>query len=174
MQSKFKERVQLISEPELLGTVGTLINNLNFWQGEDVLVAHADNLCLCGWEQFFLKHKKLLPYCDLTMMTFTTDKPSSCGIVSLNDSGVVESFFEKSKEDHGNIANGAVYMLGKNIYKHLIKHKPETDGIYDFSNDVLPYMMGKIQTWMCDGYLVDIGTPETYAQACKTAIFGES
>ena len=32
------------------------------------------------------------------MMTFTTDYPESCGIVSINNEGIVENFYEKKME----------------------------------------------------------------------------
>ena len=49
-------------------------------------------------------------HCVLTMATFKTDTPESCGIVECDKNGVVLQFHEKSKENHGNKANGAVYI----------------------------------------------------------------
>ena len=40
--------------------------------------------------------------CVMTMMTFRTDDPSSCGIVELDDSGVVVEFHEKVENPPGN------------------------------------------------------------------------
>ncbi len=42
----------LAFEPNLLGTAGTLIKNIDFFQGEDGLVLHADNYCLADLKAF--------------------------------------------------------------------------------------------------------------------------
>ena len=44
----------------------------------------------------------------LTMMTFRTDTPSTCGIVELDSSGFVLRFYEKIPNPPGDLANGAV------------------------------------------------------------------
>ncbi|HLG37813.1 MAG TPA: sugar phosphate nucleotidyltransferase, partial [Nitrososphaera sp.] len=44
--SPYREQVRLVHEPELCGTAGTLIANLDFFKGEDGLLIHADNYCL--------------------------------------------------------------------------------------------------------------------------------
>ncbi|MBT6543216.1 MAG: NTP transferase domain-containing protein, partial [Rhodobacteraceae bacterium] len=44
--SPYRDQVTLVNELELHGTAGTLIANLDFFQGEDGLLIHADNYCL--------------------------------------------------------------------------------------------------------------------------------
>ena len=45
------------------------------------------------------------------MLIFVTENPKSCGIVSLNKSGIVKDFFEKIENPPSNIANGAIYLF---------------------------------------------------------------
>ena len=47
---------------------------------------------------------------------------------------------EKSKENKGNQANGAVYMFDNEVVKTLEKHKD----INDISTELLPRYMGRI------------------------------
>jgi mannose-1-phosphate guanylyltransferase len=90
-----EKKIKLVHENDLLGTAGTLIENLEFFQGEDGLLTHADNYCLADFSAFESAHKNRPPGCVMTMMTFRTDDPSSCGIVELDESGIVIEFHEK-------------------------------------------------------------------------------
>ena len=94
----------------------------------------------------------------MTMLTFRTDTPSSCGIVELNEHGVVIGFHEKVSNPPGNLANGAVYILSTDLIASLEK---ETD----FSTEVLTKLVGKIYTYNTNMPFVDIGTPEAYKKA---------
>ena len=50
--------------------------------------------------------------CVLTMLTFCTDQPHSCGIVVTDDQCVVTGFFhEKVADPPGTCANGALYVF---------------------------------------------------------------
>ena len=55
--------------------------------------------------------------CIITMLTFSTDNPSSCGIVLKDDNGVVIQFHEKSEKNYGNCANGAIYAFDNEFNK---------------------------------------------------------
>ena len=113
--SPYRNQVTLVHEPKLLGTAGTLIRNLDFFQGEDALIIHADNYCLADFRAFKQAHEKRPAPCLMTMMTFQTDDPQSCGIVEVDDIGVVTGFHEKVKNPPGNLANGAIYILSKSM-----------------------------------------------------------
>ena len=88
------------------------------------------------------------------MMTFDTDMPQSCGIVELNEQGVVIAFHEKVTNPPGRRANGAVYMLEPEVLEWLEQH-PE---VSDFSTEVLPRYIDRIATWHNGGVHRDIGT----------------
>lgn len=160
--SIYKDKITLVYENELLLTGGTVLTNKDFFKNEPFLVAHADNLCLCDFEQFFTAHECRPQKCEITMMTFKTPDPSSCGIVELDSFGVVQQFYEKVQNPPSNLANGAVYICEPSIFDFLISlNKKEID----FSNDVLPNFMGKINTFLNNQYHRDIGTVESYALA---------
>lgn len=44
--SNYRNRIVVVYEPQLLGTAGTLLTNLPFFQGDDGILAHADNYFL--------------------------------------------------------------------------------------------------------------------------------
>ena len=160
--SPHKDQVKLVYEQKLLGTAGTLISNLDFFQGQDGLLIHADNYCLADFPAFLQAHSSRPSECLMTMMTFRTDSPSSCGIVQLDDNGVVKSFYEKVSKPPGNMANGAVYILSNELLNRLGK---DLKTATDFSNGILTRLAGRIYAYETLEKFLDIGTPETYKKA---------
>lgn len=149
-----KDWVKPVFERELLGTAGTLRENSQFLTGSSVLVAHADNFCQCDFKSFTRYHQTARPENTvLTMMTFDTTSPESCGIVETDRLGVVTAFHEKVADPPGNRANGAVYLLEPEVLDWIVAN-PE---ITDFSTQVLPKFIGRIATWHNSGIHVDIG-----------------
>jgi len=152
---KFRGWVMSVNEPMLLGTAGTLRVNANFFRGSTVLLVHADNWCHCDFSDFINYHFNRRPkHCLITMMTFSTDFPQSCGIVETDDSGVVTAFHEKVLNPPGNRANAAIYLLEPQVLEWL---ESQTD-ITDFSTEVLPRYVGRISTWHNAEIHRDIGT----------------
>lgn len=154
--------VHTVYEPELRGTAGTIRANSAYFSGSTILVAHADNYCQCSFDAFLRYHQSERPInCPITMMTFDTPNPSSCGIVQTDELGVVNAFYEKVPNPPGNRANGAVYLLEPEVLEWLNEH-PEVN---DFSTEVLPKFMGRIATWHNDQVHIDIGTPQSLLEA---------
>ena len=154
--------VKMVHEKKLLGTGGTLLANKVFCDGDQIMLIHADNISIFDMEKFILAHQNRPKHCVMTMMTFETEAPSSCGIVELNSDEVVIDFHEKVENPPGNHANAAVYIIENSIMPYLESLNKE---FIDFSTDVIPAFMGRIYTWHNDNYHRDIGTPESYRQA---------
>jgi len=153
-QSQFSNWVLLAYEEELLGTAGTIRKNASFLSNSTILVAHADNWVCCNFTDFLKYHHNKRPKSTvITMMTFVCTNPSSCGIVELEDNGIVVNFHEKVKNPPGNLANAAVYLLEPEVVKWIADH-PE---VSDFSTEVLPQFMGRISSWENKGVHRDIG-----------------
>lgn len=154
--SRYREMITLSHEPHLLGTAGTVRHNKAFWQNEsDVMIIHADNLCHADFSAFIEAHRNRPQGCTMTMMTFRTSRPSTCGIVELDASNIVQKFHEKSANPPGNLANAAIYICTTELLRWLTA---ETD----FSNEVIPTQLGRIFTWETTDVMEDIGTMETY------------
>jgi mannose-1-phosphate guanylyltransferase len=161
-ESEYRDKIYESNEPSLLGTAGTLIKNKEFFCSEDGLLIHADNYCGDDLVSFIQAHKDRPPECLMTMMAFRTDSPSSCGIVKVNERGVVVGFHEKVKCPPGNLANGAIYILSKELIKYISINMSMAK---DFSNEILPSLLGKIFVYETKEVFIDIGTPETYKLA---------
>ena len=164
MSSGWTKHVTLVHEENLIGTGGTILANKDFFKDEPFLVAHADNLTIFDPLLFFSTHQNRAEGCEMTMMLFKTLDPASCGIVDLDQSGAVKSFYEKVRSPPGNLANAAVYILEPAVLSFL-------EGLgkreIDFSTEVIPHFMGQIATYLNDVYHRDIGTLSSWEEAQK-------
>ena len=155
-------KLKVTHEKILLGTAGTLIKNIEFFQGEQGLLIHADNFTNNNLREFVNSHKYKPNNCILTMLTFNTNKPEKCGIVKVDSLNIVQSFHEKSLENNGNKANGAIYTFDKEFMDWIIKFKKCSK---DFSLEILPELIGRIFTHHINDFYIDIGTPESLLEA---------
>ena len=160
----FTMSVKVIYEPELLGTAGTLLSNQDFFRGATGLLIHADNVMIGGLNDFLTAHRERQPSCKLTMLTFETNTPGSCGIVEIDDVQVVQAFYEKVADPPGNNANGALYAFERDFLDFINFMNPRPS---DFSTEVIPKLLGRIQTWHTHDAYLDIGTPEALTSAQK-------
>lgn len=158
----FAERVALVHEPELLGTGGTLIANAHRFDEGPLLVAHADNLSIFDVKAFSDAHAGRPPEAALTMMTFTTDTPASCGIVTTDRCGMVDGFHEKVADPPGDRANAAVYIVEPEV---VALAEALGRPVVDLSTEVLPRLVGRMVTWHNATYHRDIGSLEAWRTA---------
>ena len=156
-QPQYANWVSFVEEEKLLGTAGTLRNLSEEIQGSTVMLVHADNLCQCDFQSFLNSHSKRPSSTLMTMMTFRTDNPLGCGIVEIDERGIVWKLHEKVDAPLGNLANAAVYILEPEIILWL---KQQPDNVTDFSTQVLPCFLGEINTWENTKVHRDIGTKE--------------
>lgn len=161
-ESRYHDKVVIVHEEDLLGTGGTILANRDFFGDGPFMVVHADNYSRFDVNAFIARHNARPAGCEITMMTFTTDTPQSCGIVELDERGVVTNFHEKTTKPPGNLANGAVYIVEQTVVNFIARRgKP----FVDISTEVLPYYLNRIATYHNGDTHIDIGTPETYQQA---------
>jgi len=160
--SKFAASIVTVFEPVLLGTAGTLIKNRDFFSGDDGILLHADNYSEASISELIEAHQNRPKSCELTMLAFRTTTPETCGVLKVDSSSVLQAMHEKSKQDHGNLANAAFYVLSKKLIGEL---KNETD----FSTQVIPKYFGKALVVETGETFIDIGNQESYARAQEVA-----
>tara|TARA_Y100000588_G_scaffold305682_2_gene329083 strand:+ start:734 stop:1519 length:786 start_codon:yes stop_codon:yes gene_type:complete len=153
-QPQFESWVSGVVEPFLLGTAGTLRENWKSFKGTRILLVHADNWCQCDISHFIDFHMNHRPSnAVMTMMTFQSDNPKECGILELDDNGLVQNLHEKVEQPPGTLANGAVYLLEPEILDWVMDN-PEVN---DFSTEVIPNFFDRIATWENTDIHRDIG-----------------
>jgi mannose-1-phosphate guanylyltransferase len=160
-QNSWASKVDLVHEDSILGTGGTVFANAAWFGGDAFMVAHADNLTLFDVPAFFSRHESRPAGCAITMMTFDTDAPQTCGIVEEKD-GVVVAFHEKVANPPGTRANAAVYIFEPEVIAFMSTlNKP----VIDLSTEVLPHYLGRMCTFHNSRYHRDIGNLESLALA---------
>ncbi|GLH77337.1 nucleotidyltransferase [Bradyrhizobium sp. SSBR45G] len=161
-QSRWRDRIDLVHEDELLGTGGTVLANRAWFGDQPFLVAHADNLTDFDVKGLLAAHRSRPDGCIMTMLAFRTDDPSSCGILELDDQHRVIAFHEKVKNPPGNLANGAVYVFDNAVIGDIAAlGKP----VVDLSTEIIPNYIRRILCVETSGYHRDIGNPESLRRA---------
>lgn len=159
---RWRDRIDLVHEPALLGTGGTITANRHFFGDAPFLVAHADNLVSFSLNRFIEAHRLRPAGVALTMLSFHSDDPKSCGIIECDSRGVVQAFHEKVANPPGTLANGAVYIVEPEVVGYIASlGRP----VVDLSTEVIAAFLGRIQCWETDGYHRDIGNEQSLARA---------
>lgn len=161
-ECRWADRIEISHEETLLGTGGTVLANARFFGDRSFLVAHADNLTQFDLGAFRQRHESRPAGVDITMMTFVTDHPQSCGIVEQDEAGVIGQLYEKVSPPRGNLANGAIYIFAPPVLEHM---RALGRTVIDISTEILPAYLGRMVGFHNAEYLRDIGTPEMLRRA---------
>jgi D-glycero-alpha-D-manno-heptose 1-phosphate guanylyltransferase len=150
--------------PELqpLGTGGAVRLAMRQLQSDPFIALNGDSLCRVELEQLVRTHHAHAALATLTLVR--PDSRNDVGNVRLDGRSRVVSFAEKSalREDGGeNLVNAGVYAFSKSAFEGF------EAASFSLERDVLPRL---VELKACFGVLaadrlVDIGTPERYAEA---------
>lgn len=152
--------VTLAHEPALLGSAGTLRANRDFALGEEnFLVVYADNASAVDLRVLVRAHSKGTAG---TLGLFRVPDPQTKGIVELDASGTVTGFTEKPEQPKSNLAWAGLLVGTPELLAAIPNRTP-----CDLGHDVLPRLVGRARGLEIDGYHRDVGTPESYRQACS-------
>jgi mannose-1-phosphate guanylyltransferase len=161
-KSTWKNFIHISHEPSLLGTGGTIINNKSFFQTDDFLVAHADNMFNFNLKELFISHEKKNKQAIATMLTFYTNEPQNCGVISMDEDFIINKFDEKNPSLSGrSLANAAIYIFSKDVFDYFDEKK----NFIDLSLDIIPKLVGKINGCIHQGNIIDIGTFSAWNRA---------
>ena len=164
--SRFSEAVTLAHEPELLGTSGTIRLHAEFLAVGDSLVLHADNFCEDDLTGLIAAHQSRPGGCIMTMLTFCTLDPSSCGIVETDERGVMTALHHKVESPPGDRANAATYVFTPTLVD-LVMGAVE---VFDFSGETLPQLANRVLTCQTGRRFLDIGTIPAYLDAASPGL----
>tara|TARA_S200000501_G_C20861838_1_gene760156 strand:- start:909 stop:1619 length:711 start_codon:yes stop_codon:yes gene_type:complete len=165
-QYKGNLKVSFLREKKLKGTGGTLINNLNLFTGQDLLVLHADNYFSESLKSFLKIHERRKKNIFITLISFLTDDPRNCGICEINSENIITNIFEKDENQTDKIANGAIYFFSKKSLNKIKKMKNRN--FKDIVLDILPNFYGQIINYTSKKLFLDIGIKKNYLKAKKT------
>lgn len=158
--ARFDMRLRYAYEPELLGTAGALHSFPGFFD-QTFLVIYGDLLLDLDLGDLVGFHRERGALMTLALKRTAT--PHSQGMIELDAAGRVLRFVEKPPAwDGGDTANAGVYVCEPEVAARV------PPGFSDFGHDIIPALL-RSGAQVCGrplrGYLLDIGTPEAYAQA---------
>ena len=151
-------------EDSPLGTGGAIRNALSHVSGENVLVLNADTYFHTDYES--LLREQLKNKAAMTIASRKIEDISRYGAILKDESGRILRWNEKMSSDQAEAPcpgeiNGGIYVMQKS----LIEKIPE--GKQSLENDCIPAWLEDglyLQAVPSDGYFMDIGIPEDYAQ----------
>jgi mannose-1-phosphate guanylyltransferase len=154
--------VEVVEEPELLGSAGTLLANRDWVADEPYYwVFYADVLTNVNLSKMFTFHCRTQP--QATLGLYQVRDPRRCGIVTFDKSFTIREFVEKPDHPRSNWAFSGIILAGSGWLDGVSPSFP-----LDLGSHVLPSLVGKIKGYPISEYLLDIGTIENYQVAQQT------
>jgi len=157
-------RIVYSHEERMLGTAGA-VRRLQPFLDERFLVLYGDVLTDLDLTTLAAFHGERRA--ELSAALYRVPRPWDCGIVALNRRGRIVRFVEKPPREQvfSDLANAGVYVMEPELIELI---PPEQ--FYDFGHDLFPLMLAagrRLYGYPIgdDDYLLDIGSPEKYAQA---------
>jgi mannose-1-phosphate guanylyltransferase len=155
-------RIRLFEEPTLLGSAGTIAANRDWVLHESLFwILYADvltNMNLRALLDFHMARQTAA-----TLAVYRVPDPSRCGIVTLDECGVVTNFVEKPPIPIGNLAFSGVLVGTHQLLEEIPNRVPA-----DIGFDVLSRMTNRMSAYEVSDYLLDVGTVSNYRQAQTT------
>ena len=152
-------RLRYSREPEPLGTAGALRLALRHLGGDEVLAVNGDTYCDIDLRALVATHRA--NRARATILACPVDERSRYGAVDLVGGGRVAAFGEKQASGPGLVSCG-VYLLEREVIAQV------AEGVRaDLESDVLPRLGGRLFAYVSKEPFIDIGTPESYAQAAS-------
>ena len=155
--------VKIEHEQRLLGTAQTIFKICETYPDDDLFVAHVDNFSNFSISNFIDFFYKRPSWSDIALLTFETQNHHSVGILQIdNFSGKILNYWEKSPHFFGKVANGAVFIIAKEIFGSL---RSRCNNSTDFCGDCIPRLLHSIAPWHHTGFHIDIGSLERLEEA---------
>lgn len=155
-------RVTVFEEEALRGSAGTILANRKWVQSEEAFwVFYADVLTAANLKHMLDFHRKRAQLA--TIGVYRVPDPSRCGIVQLDERGVVRDFVEKPRVPLGDLAFSGLMVSTPAILDLIPDEIPADLGFH-----VLPKLVGQMSAYQISDFLIDIGTLKTYEIAQTT------
>lgn len=142
-----------------LGTGGGLRLALPQLRSDSVLVMNGDSYCQADLPGMWARHQAIGAEGSLFLVQM-----SDCrrfGRVQFDESGALQGFEEKGKQEGAGWINAGIYLLSRRLIESI-----PADRAVSIEREVFPAWIGRgLYGYPGEGRFLDIGTPETYAAA---------
>jgi D-glycero-alpha-D-manno-heptose 1-phosphate guanylyltransferase len=149
-------------EPAPLGTGGALQRALPYLDSQRILVMNGDSWCDVSLVDFDACHRRRAA--RLSMVISPCADGARFGQVQVAANGRVLRFAEKRATGGGWI-NAGIYLVERGLIEEIPEELP-----LSLERDLLPEWLARgerVHGHCCTGRFIDIGTPESYAEAAS-------
>lgn len=152
--------VEYSIETKPLGTGGALrLAHPKLARAQRFFVLNGDSFLQIDFRKMFENH--IRGVVDATMALARVDDSSRYGTVSVDDSGMVTEFSEKSGEHVPGTINAGIYLMESSVLELI-----PADRFVSLEREVLPRLLNAgLRGFSVDGYFIDIGVPDDYVRA---------
>jgi D-glycero-alpha-D-manno-heptose 1-phosphate guanylyltransferase len=153
-------KINYAVEKKPLGTGGAIIYSLNqINEQEPVLVLNGDSFTKINYSSLYNHHQ--LNKSQLTMTLREVQDSGRYGRV-ITENGIITSFASGINNQPAMI-NAGIYVINKELFDGY-----KMNEAFSFEQDFLPKYLQEIKpnSFLSDGYFIDIGIPEDYLRAC--------
>lgn len=153
-------RLTYSSEPSPLGTAGALRHALPQLSSSTILLLNGDSYCAVSLPNFWAIHYRQAA--DFSLVLTPVTDCSRYGRVQTGSDGRVLRFEEKSEVQGAGWVNAGIYLVNRSLIQELPPDVPVS-----LERDMLPQWAARRRCFGFhnQGRFLDIGTPESYAQA---------
>jgi NDP-sugar pyrophosphorylase family protein len=162
-------RIRYVVEPSPLGTGGA-VRYAGESLTESVVVFNGDVLTQIDLGAVIRLHRER--QAKATIVLTPVENPQAYGLVETEPDGRVRRFLEKPQPDEitCNTINAGIYVLEPETFDRIPK-----DTSWSIERSYFPSLVERGETFVAyvyDGYWIDIGTPEKYAQVHRDIMDG--
>ena len=154
--------VRVAREDRLLGSAGTIAANREWINSDPAFwILYSDvltNTDLRRMTEFHLRYGAIA-----TVGLCQVPDPSRCGVAVTDSFGIITGFEEKPKNPRSNWVFSGLMLATPGLLDFIPSSVPA-----DIAYDVLPRLLGKLQAYRINDYLLDIGTMPNYQKAQST------
>jgi NDP-sugar pyrophosphorylase family protein len=162
-------KIRYVVEPAPLGTAGA-VKYAGDKLTESVVVFNGDVMTELDLAAVIRLHRER--QARATIVLTPVDNPSAYGLVETDSHGNIQRFIEKPKPDEitTNHINAGIYVLEPDTFDRIPSEVP-----WSIERSYFPSLIERRETFVAsiyDGYWIDIGTPEKYAQVHRDIMEG--
>ena len=157
-EQQLRVSVEIIEEHELLGSAGTISANRSWIAGEsNFFILYGDVLTNADLRALRDHHEQVGQIATLGL--YRVPDPCRCGVVTMNEAGIITDFQEKPAVPAGNLVFSGIMIVRTEFLNSLPPGTPTDIGYH-----VLPRLVGKMAGYEVFDYLKDIGTVQAYEE----------
>lgn len=153
-------RLTYSSEPSPLGTAGALRLALPYLSSPTILLLNGDSYCAASLPAFWEFHQHQAA--DFSLVLTSVVDSSRYGRVQVDSGGRVLRFEEKCQAGGAGWINAGIYLIDRDLIQEIPANVPVS-----LERDLCPRWAAEKRCFgfPSQGHFLDIGTPESYAQA---------